>query len=71
MTDCGQDELTKSSLVGLFVQQNKAGQYLGHYFSDHFDHLRGEGDPGIQLESRNEAFDEIEEAHNDVITFAL
>jgi len=64
-------ELTKSSLVDLFVHQKKAGQYLDHHLSDHFNHLRGEGDLGIQLESRNEAFDAFKEDHNDVITFAV
>jgi hypothetical protein len=64
MSGCEQDKLTKSSLAGRFVHQNKAGQYLSHYQSGHFGHLRGEGDLGIQIESRNEAFDAIKEGHN-------
>jgi hypothetical protein len=64
MSDCEQDELTESSLGGRFVHQNKAEQYLNHYQTGHFNHLGSEGDLGIQIESRNEAFDTIKEAHN-------
>jgi hypothetical protein len=62
--------LTKSSLVGLFVHQNNAREYLGQYLNEHLSYPRG-GGLGIQLESRNEALDAIKKAHNDVIALAL
>jgi hypothetical protein len=65
------DKLTKSSLVDLFVHQKKARQYLGHYLSGHFNHLKAEGDLGIELESRNEALDTFKEVHDDVIAFGV
>jgi hypothetical protein len=59
------------SLACPFFHQNKAGQYLSHYLDNHINHLRGGGDLGIQLDSRNEVFDAFKEAYNDAIAFAL
>lgn len=70
MSGCKQYELTKSILVGLFVHENKAGQYLGHYLSDRFGHLRRDGDLGIQVKPRNKVFGVIKEAYNGMATFA-